>query len=389
MRAFLLAALLMAAGCDFLLGPAEAPRGTAGPGWTLTEVTSGAASGLDLGITDGGVIYASYIYEQERVRVSRFEGGTWSHMDGPTAAGTEVPGFTRLGVDPAGGGSVLFSDGAGLQVADFDMSIESPQDLAQVGATVRQGSSSPPTSWTTESSSAAFGPDGVLRVVARSSEQDRLWLFRRSGAGWDVGHVPGSDHVHGSSELLVSAGSTEHVLFAANGQGKYYWWRPSDGWASRLEIPDGQPYVIQVDGVGSSVLATRDRFRVRVAKEEQDPQSGTPYWNVWTVREDEFLFWHTLDLVLDDQGLPGVLYVLGPLPREHFEVWFSRLSGGDFQPSLVAGNLRLPVFNPFDVRMVRDGEGTIHVLLPAGDPDGADGSAHRLIHLRRDPDEGL
>ncbi|MFO7768033.1 MAG: hypothetical protein R6W82_03630 [bacterium] len=379
---------LAGTGCDYLLGPAAPVRGTAGPDWSLTEVTAGTIAGLDIGITLTGEVYASYVHDGSRLRVSRLDGGAWTHMEGPTLSGPDSEDYTRLAVDPEGGGSVLYRDGGSLLVADLDTGIGPPEDLAAVEAVMRTGSEPRPAGWTRETSSAAYGDDGVLRVVARAVDQDRLWLFRRSTEGWDLGPVPGSEFVHGSSEIAVSAGGVEHVLFAANSQGIYYWYRPGRGWASRLDIPDGQPYLIRIDGSGSSVLATRDRFRVRVAAEEQDPQSGLPFWNVRTVVEDDHLFWHTLGLVLDEEGLPGVLYVLGPLPREDFEVWFRRLTPAGWESSLVAGNLRLPVFNPFDVRMVRDPGGTVHVLLPAEGPTETDGSAHRLIHLRRDPDGG-
>lgn len=387
-RALLAAALLLTAGCDLLLGPEEAPLGIAGAGWSVTGVTSGSIAGLDVGVTESGTIHASYIHEGERLRVSSFEGGTWSHMEGPAVSGPEAERFSRVAVDPSGGGSVLYTDETTLLVADFDTGLGPGADLAAVEAVMRSGSGPRPSSWTHETSSTAYGSDGVLRVIARPLTQDGLWLFRRSAGGWDLGPVPGSDFIHGDSEIEVGEGSVEHVLFTANSLGRYYWWRPDEGWASRVEIPDGQPYVIQLDADGSSVLATRDLFSVRVAEETYDPQSGTYLWNVRTVVEDDYLFWHTLGLVLDDQGLPAVLYVLGPMQREEFEVWFSRLTGSGWESSLVAGNLKLPVFNPLDVRMVRDQGGTIHVLLAAEGPMGPDGSPYRLIHLRRDLEEG-
>jgi hypothetical protein len=55
-----------------------------------------------------------------------------------------------------------------------------------------------------------------------------------------------------------------------------------------------------------------------------------------------------------------------------------------FALSLVAGNLTLPTFSPFNARMVRDPSGTVHVLLTTGVASGQSGGStvweYRLMH---------
>jgi hypothetical protein len=136
------------------------------------------------------------------------------------------------------------------------------------------------------------------------------------------------------------------------------------------------------------VIGTRDLHTVKVALEHYDDTSSQYYWDARSAVTDDYLYWHNLDLALDHDGLPSVLYISGPLRREDYQVWLTRMStAGTWQQEMVAGELRLPTFHPAHVRMVRDAGDRVHVLLPSGEssgsPGGSAGHVYRLMHYTR------
>ena len=385
--------LAMLSGCDLLLGPDPTDPGSfQAPQWEVRVVTEGEISGLDLALLSDGSPVASYVHEAQVLRVSRLEGGEWISVDGP-ASGAIEGGIgaisTHIAVAPDGSASVLYGTDSEVSIVQVDGAAGTPLSLASLQVAIRDTLYPPPATWTIESSTLAYGADGRLRVIARDADTSRLWLFREEAGGWTLGVVPFSTNVAGSVQLKVADSGNEHVLFQANSQGFYVWWRPSEKWSERLRFVAGLPYLLRLRADEASVLATRDKSRLQVAEEQYNPAVDRYRWEVREVVNDESLYWHNYDLVLDEMGFPTHIYILGPIRQDRYEVWITRLNmDGSWGKALVAANLQFPVFNPFNVRMVRGSSGRLHVLLTTGEratnSGGTNQWQYRLIHLQSD-----
>jgi|GEM_PF-1569567 len=384
----LLLGILLPAGCDLLLGPDPKSVQQFTAQWEREAVAAGEIAGLDLAISDQGEILASYFYEDANIRVSRLEGGEWNHLEGPSVS-SGLPGDTHLATGPGGSAAVLYHSGSGTIILPVGTALGTSIALESLEASRRDTLYPRPQTWTYESADLAFGSDGRMHVVVRGEADDRLWLFRQEASGWSLGIVPNSQYVSKSIDLEVYGDDREHIVFQANNQGVYYWWRPDKGWEERLKIPDSLPYLLKLRQDELSVLVTRDRSIVHVAEEVYDSTGDRYYWRIRTVAEDELLFWHNMDLVLDENGFPSIIYILYQNWDDQYLIWFTQFeTDGTWSKALVASNLRLPYFNPFDVRMVREASGRIHILLTTGEVSGISGVSQerekRLIHLYSD-----
>jgi hypothetical protein len=393
LTAFLALMLAGLSGCDFLLGPDPSGPGTyQAPQWSVHVVAEGEISGLDMTLGPGDVPIASYVHEGQLLRVSSYADGAWTTVDGPTSGAVEgaIGAIsTHVVAAPDGRVSVLHGTASEVLVTTVGAAAGPAISLAGLQVALRDSIYPPPTTWSIESSTLAYGPDGLLRIVARDASDERLWLFREVAAGWTLGAVPFSDNVSGSTQLKVAESGNEHVLFQANSQGYYFWWRETEGWLERLRFVAGLPYLLRLRANEASVLALRSQNDLRVAEERYDPILDGYWWEVRNVVSDQWLFWHNHDLVLDETGFPTHVYILGPMLRDEYEIWVTRLLvDGTWEKALVAANLQLPVFNPFNVRMVRSTGGTLHIMLTTGEHSNAPGDSrewrHRLIHLESD-----
>lgn len=384
----LLAATLLS-GCDLLLGSDPKPVSIFTAQWEQSVVATGKISALDMAITNDGVVLASYIHEGTALRVSRLEGDAWVHLEGPVVSGTGSADYTHIAAGPGGDAALMYASGSDMHILSVGTSLTNELTLSTLEATMRGAYYPRPAAWTHESADLAYGTDGRIRAVLRDADVDRLWLFRQEGNGWSLGVVPGSQNVLGTTELMVGESGYEHVVFQANSQGHYYWRRPADGWMERLRIPDGLPYLLRLRSGDRSVLAMRQRYTIRVAEEVYDTAQGIYKWHVRSVVEDENLFWHNMDLVLDERGFPSLIYILYQDWDEQYQIWFIHLlDDGTWGRAQVAGNLRLPDFSPFNIRMVREASGRIHILLTGGHVAGVSGVNqqwdHHLMHIYSD-----
>jgi hypothetical protein len=393
LAAFLVLMLAGLTSCDFLLGPDPSGPGTyQAPQWSVTVVAEGEISGLDMTLGPGDSPIASYVHEGQLLRMSSYADGEWTTVDGPPSGAIEgaIGAIsTHIVASPDGRASILYGTESEVLVTTVDGAAGPPVSLSGLQVALRDSLYPTPTTWTIESSTLAYGPDGLLRIVARDASDRRLWLFREVPAGWTLGVVPFSDNVSGSAQLEVAQNGNEHVLFQANSQGYYFWWREVGGWTERLRFVAGLPYLLRLRSNEASVLALRSQNDLRVAEERYDPIVDGFWWEVRNVVSDQWLFWHNHDLVLDDTGFPTHVYILGPMLRDEYEVWITRLiEDGTWEKALVAANLQLPVFNPFYVRMVRASSGTLHILLTTGERSNTPGASgewkYQLLHLESD-----
>lgn len=380
---------LLSSGCGLLLGPDPKPVEQFTAHWEKMIVTSGEISGLDLAISEQGEILASYIHEGANIRVSRFSGGAWTHLDGPSVSGGSFTRKTHIAAGPGGNAALMFFSGSDMHVLPISTTFGNDLALSTLEVTRRDTLFPRPGEWAYESAGLAYGADGRIRAVVRGTAEERLWLFRQEDSGWSLGVVPNSHHVLGTIDLAVSGNGHEHIVFQANSQGLYYWWRPGKGWNERLKIPDSLPYLLRLRADELSVLATRDRFTIHVAEEVYDAVQERCFWLIRTVVEDDLLFWHNLDLVLDENGLPSLIYILYQDWDEQYQLWFTRFeSDGTWTRALVASNLRLPYFSPFNVRLAQEASGRMHILLNTGEVVGVSGVGqqheYQLLHLYSD-----
>ncbi len=381
--------VLSLSGCDLLLGPDVPASVIHAPQWSVVEVGSGDVVGLDLALVPGGGPIASYIHGGQSVRVSRLEAGIWSHLDGPAFTGPADAATTHIAVSPAGDASVLYYSEGEVWLFPVASGAAGSIPMTSLSVSIRDNLYAPPARWTIESSDLAYGGDGRLRVVVRDADEDRIWLFREEDSGWSLGVVPSSTNVSGPAEIRVGATGNEHVVFQAGSQGYYFWWRSTDGWNERVRFVAGLPYLLRLRSDESSVLTSRRLDTLRIAEEQYNPSTDAYRWQVRDVVHDEHLYWHNNDLVLDESGLPTVIYILGPLVQDKYEVWITRLeTDGSWATAPVAANLQYPSFDPFNVRMVREPSGRIHVLLSTGEngasSGGDDPQRYKLLHLQSD-----
>ncbi len=388
-----IAALLLTAGCDLLLGPDPREVDQFAAHWQREIITTGRISGLDFAITDEGDLLTSYVYEESHVQVSRLNGSEWEHLEGPAISGSGTIARTRIASGPGGKAALLYYSGSDMEIIPIASSLGSSIPLATLESIRRDTLYPRPESWRYDSADIAFGSDGRIRAVVSDATDKRLWLFREENSGWSLGVVPNSAFAAGKVEIVVSPSGHEHVVYFANSQGFYYWWRPGEGWWERLKIPDSQPYFLRLRSDETSVLATRQLSRIRVAEEVYDPILDGSYWLIRTAVKNELLFWHNMDLVLDADGFPSLIYILYQDWDEQFQVWFTSLeTDGTWRTTAVASNLRIPSFSPFNVRLAREASGRLHIILTTGAVTGVSGvnqeHAYQLMHLYSDNPHG-
>jgi len=392
-RLILITALSLTAGCDLLLGadPREVKQFT--EQWQSEIITTGKISGLDFVISDGGDLLTSYVHEESQIRVSRLNSDEWEHLEGPAISGSGTIAKTRIASGPGGEAALLYYSGSDMEIIPIASSLGSSIPLTTLETTRRDTLYPRPVSWNYDSTDIAFSPDGLIRAVVGDETDKRLWLFREEDSGWSLGIVPNSASTDGKVELVVSPTGNEHVVYQANSQGYYYWWRPNEGWWERVKIPDSQPYLLRLRSDETSILATRQLNRIRLAEEGYDPVLNGPVWRLRTAVENELLFWHNMDLALDNNGFPSIIYVLYQDWDDQFQVKFTSMElDGTWSTSTVASNLRIPYFSPFNLRMARDTSGRIHIILTTGTVSGVSGTnqdyAYQLIHLYTDNPHG-
>ncbi len=382
---------LMLHGCDLLLGSDPAPAGGTFT-WTSNVITTGEISGLDAVVSPAGMPAVSYIHQDGSIRVSHRSGSEWVHVDGPQAFGPLAGEFTRITARTDGTMAVLYYSNSDLHIATVGPAFTPLASLTVLEADLIRGNR--PVTWSHESTQLAYGPDDLLRAVVRDVDAERLWMFNETAAGWELDYIDGSLSTSGPVDLVIGSTGNEHILFWADGLGWYFRRRFSaTRFEERLQIPGDPPYRIGLRADESSVLAAHMHSspppRIKVAEESFDSQSGTYSWLAREVVNHEQLYWHNLDMILDDDGLPGILYILGPFWGENFEVWFTRLqTDGTWQSSIVARDLNLDTFNPFHVRLIREPSGRVHVFLTSGKVKGSSGGQpileHRLLDIWTD-----
>jgi hypothetical protein len=387
------AALLLSAGCDILLGPdpEEARQFTAQ--WESEIITTGRISGLDLAISDNGDLLTSYVYEESSIRVSRLTGSGWEHLEGPAVSGSGTMARTHIASGPGGDAALLYYSGSDMEIIPVNADLGTPIPLGTLETTRRDTLYPRPEGWHYDSADITFGSDGQIRTVVNDATDGRLWLFRQEVSGWSLGIVPNSGSALGKVEIGMTQNGHEHVVFQANSQGFYYWWRPGHGWWERLRIPDSQPYFLRFRSDETSVLATRQLNRIRVAEEVYDSVLDASFWLIRTAVENELLFWHNMDLALDENGYPCLVYILYQDWDDQFQVWITSLEpDGTWSNSVVASNLRVPYFSPFDTRLERDASGRLHIILTTGAVTGVSGTSqehsYQLVHLYSDNPHG-
>lgn len=371
--------LLLSSGCDLLLGSDPAQVGDRFI-WASDVITTGMISGLDATVSPSGTVAVSYIHDNTNVRISSRAGGEWVHVDGPQVTGSLTGESTRITSRADGTIAVMYYSDSDIHVATVDPAFTPFEPLAELGADLIRGTR--PATWSHDSTYLTYGPDDLLRAVIRDIDLQRLWMFRETTTGWELDYIDGSVSTTGPIDLVVAASGDEHIVFTATGIG-WYFRRKANAtrWEERLQIPDDPPYHIGLRADESSVLATHLLYRIRVAEEVFDSESGTYSWYVREVIDNENLHWHNLDMVLDEDGLPGILYILGPYWGEYFEVWYTHLQNdGTWNRSIVARDLNLDTFNPFHVRLVREPAGRIHVILTSGKVIGSSGGLPILEH---------
>jgi len=386
-------ALSLTAGCDLLLGadPKEVDQFT--EHWQSEIITPGKISGLDFVISDEGDLLTSYVHDKSHIQVSRLDSDEWEHLEGPAISGSGTIARTRIASGPGGEAALLYYSGSDMEIIPIASSLGSSIPLLTLESSRRDTLYPRPESWRYESADIAFNPDGRIRAVVSDETDKRLWLFREDDSGWSLGIVPNSASADGKVELVVSPTGNEHVVYQANSQGYYYWWRPNEGWWERVKIPDSQPYLLRLRSDETSILATRQLNRIRLAEEGYDPVLDGPVWRLRTAVENELLFWHNMDLALDNNGFPSLIYVLYQDWDDQFQVKFTSMElDGTWSTSTVASNLRVPYFSPFNLRLARDASGRMHIILTTGAVSGVSGTgqehAYQLIHLYSDNPHG-
>ncbi len=380
--------VLSLSGCGLLLGPAPTSDRVSDISWFNEIIASGEISGLDAVIGSTGDVIASWIQDGTRLRISQQSGAGWKEYEGPSVTVSSAEAATHLAVDSDGTIAALFWNGSDMEIATWGTGGE--RHLALLTLEVETYGGERPSAWDPSSAALAFTSDGLLRAVVREAENDRLWLFLERLDGWILHPVEASEGIQSQIDMVMSAYDDVDLVFQATGGGVYYRWSESTGWTQRLDIPHSTPYLIRMRADGTSVLATRRLNKIYLAEERLSIEEGIPRWFLFEVVEHEDLYWRTIDLVLDDRGWPGVMHLLGPYRDRYFELWYSWLVGdGEWGRAQVATDLDLQnAFNPFNVRMVRDPEGRIHILLITGGVDASDTEQDpqlpRLLHLSSD-----
>jgi len=381
-----LGAILALTGCDLLLGSAPEADLISNITWMNEVIASGDIDGIDAALGPSGDVVVSWIHDRNRLRTSQQSGSGWKEYEGPAVAVGPLDAVTHLAVDGDGTIGVLFWTGSDMQISTFATGGERHFSLLTLEAVVYGGGR--PTAWDPSSAGLTFTGGGCLRAVVQEASSGRLWLFQEESDGsWNLRPVAASEGVINQIDLVTTPGDDLDVVFQAAGAGVYYRWSESTGWTQRLDIPYDPPYLIRMKADGTSVLATRHLNRIVLAEERLSSESGTPRWFLFEVIEHEDLYWKTLDMILDSQEWPGVIHLLGPYRDRYFELWYSYLVGdGTWGRAQVAANLDLEnAFNPFQVRMVRDPEDRIHILLISGGIEESAGGGNdlqpRLLHL--------
>jgi len=366
-------------GCDLLLGADPTPAGGTFA-WTTNVITTGEISGLDATVSPAGVPAVSYIHQEENIRISYQSGSDWTHVDGPVTIGPLTGESTRITTSTDGAMAVMYYSDSDLHLATVDPTFTPFGPLSELEADLIRGNR--PISWSHDSTQLAYNPDNRLHAVVRDVDAGRLWVFRETAAGWELDYIDGSLSTSGAVDLVIGPSGNEHIIFWTEGLGWYFRRRfHASRFEERLQIPDDPPYRIELRADESSVLAAHLRERIKVAEETFDSETGRYSWQAREVVSHEFLHWHNLDMILDDDGLPGILYILGPFWGENFEVWFTRLqTDGTWLRSIVARDLDLDTFNPFHVRLVREPSGRVHVFLTSGIVKGSSGGQPVLEH---------
>ncbi|MFC1627989.1 hypothetical protein ACFL3H_02600 [Gemmatimonadota bacterium] len=383
--------LLLLNGCDLLLG--SDPESTWGQiNWASAVITTGEISGLDAAVSPSGVVSLSYIHNKTNVRTSSRSGDEWVHVDGPQVIGSQAEEYTRIAARADGSIAVMYYSESDIQIATVSPGFISLEPLAELDADLIRGTR--PATWSHDSTYLAYGPDDLLRAVVRDVDLQRLWMFRETSTGWELNYIDESVSTSGPTDLVISASGDEHIVFSANGVGWYFRRKAnSNRWVERLRIPDDPPYRIGLRADDSSVLATHLLYRIRVAEEIINPVTYSSSWHVREVVDNEILHWHNLDMILDDKGFPGILYILGPYWGNYFEVWYAHLKiDGTWNRLNVAKDLSLDTFNPFHVRLVREPAGRVHVILTSGKVIGSSGGIpifeHHLMDIWTDDPDG-
>jgi hypothetical protein len=184
--------LLLATGCDWLLGPLDEQDLRVGAGWSAVAIAEGPIHALDLTLDAQGRPAASYITEQGVVRISRLIADGWSHLDGPSIQLPSAGSMTRLVGTQEENLWVLYPSGDQMYLAAVAQSIAEGIALDTVPAEV-SGGYARPAAWMTESAALAWGSNDLLRVALRSRETpSRLWLFRFNGQSWTLESIPNS-----------------------------------------------------------------------------------------------------------------------------------------------------------------------------------------------------
>ncbi len=384
----MITAVLLLTGCDLLLGPAPASDSIRNLRWENEIVATGAVAGLDAAVSADGELVVSYIHEDSRLRISQHSGAGWKEYDGPTVAFAPGTATTHLAVGSNGEIAVLFWTGSDMEIATYGPDGE--RHLALLTLEAEEYGGARPTAWDPTAADLDFTSDDLLRAVVQEEVTGGLWLFLERSDRWILRPVAASDGVNNAIDMTVSPDDEVDLVFQAAGQGLYYRWQEGEGWIERLQIPNSLPYRLRLRDDGTSVLATRLLNRIYVAEEIWDEMDGAAKWYSRRVIEHEDLYWKKLDLVLDGNGYPGVMHLLGPYRDRYFEVWYSQLEAdGTWSRAQVAGNLDIQnAFDPFDITMVRDPEDWIHILFVSGGATAAGSNqttvVPQLLHLSSD-----
>lgn len=375
---------LFLGGCDLLLGADSSSKNGERTRWESNVITTGVISGLDAGVSGTGGVAVSYVHEESNLRMSTLLDGEWTHHDGSLVIGPASTEHTHLAAGPTGEFSVLYYSTSELHIASLGATLDTRYSLNTMELDVLRGNR--PGSWHHESADLAYDSDGLLRAFARDVDGEQLWLFRETATGWVLDVLASSTSVTGPIDMVVAGNGEEHVLFSTGSAGWYYFWNGSEyRWRERLQIGDSPPLHLRLREDESSVLAWRDLNEIQVAEEYFDELDGRYLWLARPVVNSENLFWHNMDIVLDSNGYPNLVYILGPFRGVYFEVWFAHiLEDGSWERSKVVDNLNLDSFNPFDVKMVLEPTGRIHIILRSGSSGGDPTFEHRLLDIYSD-----
>lgn len=380
---------LFLSGCDLLLG-ADDPSLRSGERtqWESGVITTGVVSGLDAAVSGTGSVGVSYVHNESTLRLSVLYNGEWTHYEGPSAIGPSSAEHTHLAAGPLGEYSILYYSASELHIASLGAGLDEQYSLSSMDVNVLRGSR--PDSWHYDSADLAYDSAGRLRAFARDADGGQLWLFRETATGWDLDVLTGSTSVTGQIDMAVAGNGEEHILFSTGSAGWYYFWDAGEyRWLERLQIGDSPPLHLRLKTDESSVLAWRNVDEIQVAEEYFDELEGRYLWFARPVISSNNLFWHNLDLVLDQNDYPNLVYILGPFREVYFEVWLAHfLDDGSWERSKIVDNLHLDGFNPFDVKLVLEPSGRIHIILRSGKVIGSSGGdpvfEHRLLDVYSD-----